>query len=70
MAKWNGQQLQEADELAFDIIRQIRNGNFWPPERKPPQYSEVFAAICQDDVFERQDYSLVYDRDSVGEVSP
>lgn len=52
-AFWNEAELQEADKKAFEIIHKIRAGNFWEPVAQPPQYSEAFAAICQDNIFER-----------------
>ena len=52
-AYWSEAELHEADQQAFEIIRQIRSGDFWEPVAQPPQYSEDFAAICQDNVFER-----------------
>jgi hypothetical protein len=53
IADWSPTQLQSADHVAIDVIRKIRGGIFWPPNPKPPIYSEDFAAICQDRVFER-----------------
>ena len=47
------QELSRADDLLKDIIRKIRRGKYWPPEKKPPRFSEAFAGICQDRVFER-----------------
>jgi hypothetical protein len=50
-AAWTSEALRTADELAWQIIRDIRSGKFWPPS-EPPEFSEEFAAICQDHVFE------------------
>ena len=58
-AYWNAELLQSADDEARRIIRQIRQGNFWPPNRQPPEYSEKFGGICQDNVFERFDTETV-----------
>jgi ATP-dependent helicase/nuclease subunit B len=52
-ADWTEAQLATADELAVSIMRQIRNSVFWPPVFPAPLYSEDFAPICQDNVFER-----------------
>ena len=52
-ASWNAEQLQSADDAARQIIRNLRNAVFWPPNPQPPQYSEELAAICQDHVFEK-----------------
>lgn len=52
-ADWSSEQLLSADETARVVIRNIRNGVFWPPHPKPPLYSEEFSAICQDQVFEQ-----------------
>ena len=51
-ASWSQEQLAQADEEAKRIIRQIRDNNYWPPSDRPPEYSEEFAAICQDNAFE------------------
>lgn len=52
-AEWSAELLTQADETARDVIRKIRAESFWPPNPKPPQYSEEFAVICQDNVFEQ-----------------
>ena len=52
---WEADLLATADETAFDVIRKIRACEFWPPAPKPPLYSFDYAAICQDDVFEKFD---------------
>jgi RecB family exonuclease/inactivated superfamily I helicase len=54
-ADFDAEMLAEADELVFDCIRKIRKGIFWPPVAKPPPFSEDFAAICQDNVFQQFD---------------
>lgn len=51
-ATWSSDQLAEADQLACAIVRDIRRNQFWPPARVAPMYSEDFAGICQDGVFE------------------
>ena len=58
-ANWNREMLDEADEVAQRIIREVRAGKFWPPRRQPPEYSEIFGGICQDNVFERFDTEAV-----------
>jgi hypothetical protein len=52
-ASWDAAELNSADEEAKRIIRQLRAGAFWPPNPRPPMYSEDMAAICQDRVFEQ-----------------
>ena len=52
-ASWTADQLASADETARQIIRDLRQAIFWPPNPQPPQYSEELAAICQDNVFEK-----------------
>jgi len=53
VAKWTDQDLTEVDEVAHEVVRGIRREDFWPPADPPPKYSEQFAPICQDGVFER-----------------
>ena len=53
IAPWSDEELLAADEVAFDVIRKVRRNEFWPPIEPPPDYSELWSAICQDDVSER-----------------
>ena len=52
-APWDSSMLDYADKEAHRVIRDIRAGVFGPPADPPPIYSEKYAAICQDNVFER-----------------
>ena len=54
LADWNSAELALADQAAVKVVQQIRAGVFWPPTVPPPAFSEPFAAICQDQVFDRQ----------------
>jgi len=53
MAQWTEADLAAADEVARQVVRGIRAERFWPPTDPPPDFSEEFAAICQDGVFEK-----------------
>jgi len=53
VADWSEDDLAEADEVAREVIRGIRQQIFWPPTDPPPDFSEEFAPICQDGVFEK-----------------
>lgn len=57
-AEWTREELLDADETARAIIRKLRQSIFWPPNPRPPQYTD-FAAISQDNVFEQFDVSMV-----------
>jgi ATP-dependent helicase/nuclease subunit B len=46
-ADWSSEQLQEADEQAFEILRNIRDRKFEPSE-KTVRYEDDLSAICQD----------------------
>ena len=48
---------ESADDKFREIVRGLRNVNFWPPVYPPPEYSDDYAAICQDNVFEQFDIS-------------
>ncbi|MDR1958202.1 MAG: PD-(D/E)XK nuclease family protein [Planctomycetaceae bacterium] len=48
IAGWTGQDYREADEVAQNVIRKIRHGDFWPPKFPPPKFSEIYSAICMD----------------------
>lgn len=54
MSDWTEDDLTAADAKAREVGRAILDGRFWPPTYPPPDFSENFAAICQDDVFERR----------------
>ena len=49
---WSPDDLRQADELARDVIRKIVRQEFWPLNIQPPEFSEQFAAICHDHIFE------------------
>lgn len=48
LAEWTESELDEADETARHVIRQIRAGVFEPLASPPPDFSEDFATITQD----------------------
>lgn len=50
-APWTAADLESADEVARDVVRRVREEAFWPPSPQPPEYSELYAAICMDDQF-------------------
>ncbi|MBP90272.1 MAG: hypothetical protein CMJ64_26795 [Planctomycetaceae bacterium] len=50
LAKWTDEELAEADTIAADVVRAVRQTRFWPPTDPPPAFSEDFAYICQDNV--------------------
>ena len=52
-AHWTEQQLKEADENAANVIRSLRAKAFWPPNPRPPKFSQDFAGICREEVFEK-----------------
>ncbi len=54
LADWTAADLAEADRTAERVVRDIRAEVFWPPADAPPDFSEEFAAICQDGVFGRK----------------
>ena len=53
IAEWTQDDLHAADEVACDVVRNIREQRFWPPAYPPPPFSDELAAICQDHVFDR-----------------
>jgi ATP-dependent helicase/nuclease subunit B len=50
IADWTPDVLDSADQTARDIIHGITHGKFWPPVEEAPPFSEIFAAICQDNL--------------------
>jgi RecB family exonuclease len=69
-APWDRSMVQSADKVAFECIRNIRNGIFGPPTYPPPMFSQKFAAICQDNVFEREPVVAGEWGDTVEEAPP
>jgi RecB family exonuclease len=51
IAEWSEADLRKADEVAAEVIRNVRAQRFWPPAESPPDFSEDFAPICQDGQF-------------------
>lgn len=54
LADWDEAALQEADEAARNVVRGIRNHEFWPPNSPGLGVPQDFAAICLEDVFDAQ----------------
>lgn len=52
-ANWKPYQLEQADLKAFEVIRNLREKVFWPPNPNPPRFSEDYAGICREMVFEK-----------------
>ena len=48
VAEWDEGTLRSADERAQEVIRRIRNEDFWPPATPAPDYFEEYSAICLD----------------------
>jgi hypothetical protein len=48
LAEWTAEELDAADEVARQVIRQIRAGVFEPLTSPPPAFSEDYAVITQD----------------------
>ena len=50
LADWSPDEFAAADEVAAEVIRNIRRENFWPPKDDVQHFRE-FAAICQDGIY-------------------
>lgn len=48
IADWSREQLEDADKTARNVIHGITHGVFLPKTEPPPAFSEIYAAICQD----------------------
>lgn len=46
-ADWSPDEMDDALGIAKDVVRQIRQGVFWPP-KDPPMFDDGLAGICQD----------------------
>lgn len=66
-AEWSEAELEDADETARQVVRDIRGGKFWPPADTPPAFCEEFSAICQDGRFGA---ARVEDDDELEEAAP
>ena len=51
-AEWSQDEIDSATEKARDVIRAIRQRQFWPPG-DPSQYGDEFARLCADDALNR-----------------
>ena len=69
-APWDSSMLDFADKKVFECIRQIRQGVFGPPKYPMPLFAEKFSAICQDNVFERDEIIAGQWGDTPEEVPP
>lgn len=48
IANWSPEQLDDADKTAREVIYGITHGVFLPMTEPAPAFSEIYAAICQD----------------------
>ena len=53
IATWTEDALEQADQVAGEVISKIRQEIFWPPSEDLKFIQEEFEAICMDQVFER-----------------
>ncbi|APZ93171.1 PD-(D/E)XK nuclease family protein [Fuerstiella marisgermanici] len=54
MADWTDEELKDADAKAIEVATKILDEQFWPPADVNPMFFQEFAAICQDNVFDRE----------------
>jgi RecB family exonuclease len=54
IADWTESQLNEADDVARDVVRAIRQQVFWPPQDPRARFDDPFAPICQVGVLGRE----------------
>jgi ATP-dependent helicase/nuclease subunit B len=47
LADWSLDEMDDAYNIAKNVIRKIRDGIFWPPS-DPPSYDDGLMGICQD----------------------
>lgn len=52
-AEWSEELLREADEVARQVIRDVRAGRFWVPLEEPCGCMSEFDGICQSNVIEQ-----------------
>ncbi len=67
VATWTPEQLADAVERAKEIIRSIRRGVFWPPNK--PKYDDEFSRICMDGCTDRDDAIEAADATAEGRAS-
>ena len=53
LADWSEDEFDTAARAAQQVIRDMRAQTFWPPVYPPPPFAETLAAICLDNVRER-----------------
>jgi hypothetical protein len=52
-AEWSTAELDESDQLAVAVMQNILEQKFWPPQLDPPEFSQEFSDICQDEAMEK-----------------
>ncbi len=55
LAEWSDEDLDDADLAAEEVVRRVRNSDFWPRTEPPPNFFEEFAVICQDNLLTTRD---------------
>ncbi|HEX7449581.1 MAG TPA: PD-(D/E)XK nuclease family protein [Pirellulales bacterium] len=51
LAEWGQDELDSADAIAKEVVRDIWSQKFLPMKQPPPKFTEEFAAICLDEQF-------------------
>lgn len=52
-ADWRPSDIEDAWQVAERVISDIRANRFWPPTYPPPDFSEQWSGICQDQAIQR-----------------
>ncbi len=72
VAGFTPSQLAEADEVAMNVVRKIRSGEYWPPNVDMRVEWDEYASICQSRVARRWEPELInpaqQDRESDSQV--
>ena len=58
IGEWGEQDLQQADDVARQVITAVREERFWPPRSDLSTWFDDFATICQEGVFERERFTF------------
>ncbi|MCH2116128.1 MAG: PD-(D/E)XK nuclease family protein [Pirellulales bacterium] len=53
IANWSDADLEDADNVAREVVRKIRRREFWPPADMGQNDRDPFSSICMTGVFER-----------------
>lgn len=69
-AEWDDDEFHDAYLMADEVMRKVRDQEFWPPSAATPVFDDGFGAICQDGALDREAVIVGSDREAVWAIEP